>query len=131
MQNPQTPDALLQQKQSLEAVRESIERKLVGGSQAVTSDDLLGVNSKISATYDALAAVQISDACKNSNTWNAAIFWNEQADKLKGDLSSCDAEFVRSASLENISAQAGNWFIALSENTRSSIVATMRDDHLK
>lgn len=55
-----------------------------------------------------------------------ASTWESHASKLAADLDNCDATFIASASLAEISEKAGDWFGELSENTRASVVATLR-----
>lgn len=54
---------------------------------------------------------------------NASNFWDGHAEAL---IHSVGEEFLRAASLDEVTARAGEGFSAMSENTRSGVFATAR-----
>lgn len=51
-------------------------------------------------------------------------FWSNSAAKLKAELVALNVE--QSATDEEIAANAGGWFAAMSVNAKASVISTMR-----
>lgn len=54
------------------------------------------------------------------------VFWMEQATALRGRLADKGADFIKTATLEQIEATAGAEFAGQGENTKQSIIDVMR-----
>jgi len=61
---------------------------------------------------------EVSDVSEN--------FWEAHAKKLKTSLAAQGAEFLKTASLEQIEQHAGEEFAAMSSNTKAAILAVVR-----
>lgn len=65
-------------------------------------------------------------ATVNDSAKAVGDYWYDSANRLADDLAGCDSLFISTGSLDDITNKVGGWFAALSQNTRASILKTMR-----